>query len=128
MRFLLLTVVLALGGCTSVATYHDACVEFNHTIAAQVDCVRANVAEHPPRQDDALVREYLLTGDQLVRHVNAGRMSEYEAQLRFQQKLNEIRRRELEEQALQAEIDRAYDRRFHGWGWGWGAGVGYHHW
>lgn len=116
-RLLLLTAVLALGGCTSVVTYHNACTEFNHTIAQQVNCVHANVAQNPPMQDDTLVREYLMTGDALAGQVAAGQITEQAAQLRFQQKLNEIRRRELEEQALQAEISRANDRRF--WNWGW---------
>lgn len=42
-------------------------------------------------------------------------MSEQDAQLRFLQKLNGIRQRDLEQQALEAEINRTYDP----WFWGW---------
>lgn len=108
-----LAAVLALGGCTSVTTYHNACTEYNHTIVTQVGCVRANVQQNPSMQDDTLVQEYLQTGDMLVQRVAAGQMSETQAQLEFVQKLNQIKQIELDQMAAQARIDRSYDRMWY---------------
>jgi len=112
-RMILLAAVLVLGGCTTVTTYHNACTEFNHTIAAQVGCVRANVEKDATLRDDTLVKEYLGTGDLLVQRVAAGQMSETQAQLQFVQKLNQIKQIELDQMAKQARIDRAYDRMWY---------------
>jgi hypothetical protein len=105
--------IVTLGGCTTVTTYHNACTEYNHTIATQVGCVRANVQKNPGMQDDTLVQEYLRTGDMLVQRVAAGQMSETQAQLQFVQKLNQIKQTELNQMAQQARIDRAYDRMWY---------------
>ncbi len=107
-----LAAFLVLGGCTTVTTYHNACTEYNHTIATQVGCVRANVQKNPGLQDDTLVLEYLQTGDMLVQRVANGQMSETQAQLQFVQKLNQIKQIELDLMAKQARIDRSYDRRW----------------
>ncbi|MCB9988158.1 MAG: hypothetical protein H6868_02355 [Rhodospirillales bacterium] len=96
----------------SVTEYHSVCMETYETIAQQVACVKANVAQTPDMQRDTLIHEYLKTGDLLVQQVRNGETSEADAQLRFIEKLNEIRRKGLQEEAYRAQIFEAYDRRF----------------
>lgn len=106
------SVALWLAGCASVSDYHGACMDAYKTIASQLSCIKANLAQDPAMQDDMLVQEYLQTGDLLSRQVQSGKLSEQEAQLRFIEKLNEIRARELQEQAYRAQIDRLYQMSF----------------
>ena len=108
MRKYLFFLALALtAGCTTIETYHTACTEGYDTIAAQVACVRANVAQNPSMQSDTQTQEYLKTGDYLAQQVAEGKMSEKEAQMHFVAKLNQTRQEALREQAYQATIDRA---------------------
>lgn len=99
--------VLFLAACTSVETYHNACIEGNATISSQVSCVKANILQDDLLKDDTLAQEYIRTGDLLVKRVAEGKMSEEEAQLKFVKTLNRVRRDELRERAYQATIDRA---------------------
>ena len=98
--------LLTLAACTTVETYHNACIEAHNTIAEQVGCVKANITEDNMLREDTLAQEYIRTGDYLVREAAEGRMTEEEAQLRFVQTLNRVRRDELREHAYQAAIDR----------------------
>ncbi len=105
-RLIALAALILLPACTTVETYHNACVQAHGTIAAQVGCVKANVMADGTLRDDTLAQEYIRTGELLAQRVQNGKLSEEEAQLRFVQTLNKVRRDELRERAYQAEIDR----------------------
>jgi len=110
--FLLGGALFILSACANVAEFHSACMKTNTAIAGQVACVKANVAQSPDLQSDTLVEEYLKTGDLLVEQVQTGTISEAEAQMRFIQKLNDIRQQGLREDAYRAQIFEAYYNRF----------------
>src|SRR5688500_8144653 len=96
-----------LTACTTpVTTYHNACMQGHARFADQVGCIRANVAMDASKQNDTLVQEYVMTGDMLVKQVHEGKISEDEARLQFVNKLNDIRRRELDMLADEARISR----------------------
>jgi hypothetical protein len=111
-KFLAAASVFLLAGCTSVTTYHNACMEMAAPFARQVDCVKANVAQNASMSADTYVQEYLATGDDLVKQVQAGRLTEDRARLEFVKKLNDIKNDELEAEAHQAEISRANEPFF----------------
>jgi hypothetical protein len=104
--------LLALPACTTVADYHNACLEQNTYIAAQVACVKQNVAADDYMRNDTLVQEYIKTGDVLVERVAHKELTERQAQLQLVEKLNQMRQQQLREQAALAEIDRANRDRF----------------
>lgn len=97
---------LIIAACTSVESYHNACLEQNNRIADQVACIKANVAADEYMRGDTLVQEYIKTGEVLVEKVANGQLTEREAQLRLVEKLNYMRGQELRKQAYQAEIYR----------------------
>ncbi len=106
-RIVMMMALLVCVSCTSVETYHNACIDGHATIASQVGCVKANILQDDLLKNDTLAQEYIRTGDLLVKQVAEGKISEEEAQLRFVQTLNRVRRDELREQAYRAQIDRA---------------------
>ncbi|MBU0800420.1 MAG: hypothetical protein KKA05_05385 [Alphaproteobacteria bacterium] len=104
---------LLLAGCgTSVTTYHTNCMDAYPDFANQLACVKNNIAADPYQSNDTLVREYLLTGDMLAADVRAGKISDESARLQFLQKLNDIKRIELEQMANESRIRRDMDMRF----------------
>jgi hypothetical protein len=80
--------------------------------ANQLACVKNAVTADPYMRDDALVREYIMTGDLLAADVRQGRLGEDEARLQFLQKLNEIENKKLQRAATEARMNRDIQRSF----------------
>ena len=90
--------------CTTLTATQRNCFAGNAAFPAQASCIRQSVAGNPSLRDDPLVQEYVLTADKLSRGVKAGSVNEDDARLRLTQKLNDIRERDIAEQAQLSEI------------------------
>ena len=105
-----LALFLLLGGCAvDVATYHARCMENGAAFAEQVACVRASVASEPSLKNDTLVQEYILAGEELVKQVQEGKLTEAQARLMFTRRLNDIQQRQADLLAQQARAANAND-------------------
>lgn len=94
-------VLLAACGPTLEAR-HVGCMDMYADFANQLACVKNSMGGY----DNALTREYLMTGDALLADVRAGRMSEEQARLQFLRKLNDLEAESLRRAAYEAEIRR----------------------
>ena len=91
-------------GCTTLTATQNQCLDSYQAFPDQAACIRQSVAGNRALRDDTLVQEYVLTADDLAAKVKAGQLSDAEARLRLTEKLNNVRERDIAEQANQAEL------------------------
>jgi uncharacterized lipoprotein len=96
----------------SLSQHHNGCMDSAPTFKGQVDCVAYMVAADPYMRDDTLVREYIQTGEILAAEVARGQMFEAEARLRFVEKLNDVKERQLRRDATETRMMRDMQSSF----------------
>ncbi len=100
----LLPVLLFLTGCMTLTATSQGCLKSSPQFAQAVACIDRGVAGNRALRGDSLVQEYVLTARTLEKQVASGKMSEDDARLALVKKLNEVRERDMAEQAAQAQI------------------------
>jgi hypothetical protein len=109
-RFVLVPLIFLTGCATTVTSMHNGCMQQYHDFLQQAACIQGNINASPSLKNDTLIQEYAMTAGQLEKQVRAGKLSDDEARLRLTEKLNQVRERDIAEQAQEAEIFSAAQR------------------
>jgi hypothetical protein len=101
-KAILIPALLLLSGCMTLTATSQDCMK-RSKFSGVMQCIDQSVAANRALRGDPLVQEYVLTGRSLEKQVAAGTLGENDARLKLIKKLNEVRERDIAEQAAIAQ-------------------------
>lgn len=107
-----LFLVLTITSCANVTSTQDRCFDNGQAFAAQVDCIKAGVAENRGMRKSDAMRDYVATADHLKAQVQEGRIGKDDARARLRAKLEAIKEEDVRQRAADLDYRNRFDRNY----------------